>query len=146
MRNFIFPSLIALGIAGTLYAMSRAPSEKADAEGVVKLPVAAAEADKIAPWLNTAARELGHSRVRAYDGSVFIDVGDDSISFFKDDGTLTMHVGVESKYRHARKDRAAVVKGLEEKGQAIYEHALQLRARAESREQVASTGARPPAG
>lgn len=146
MRNVFFPALIAVAIAGTIFAMARAPSEKADQELAVKLPVPADEAQRIAPYLNAAARELGHDRVRAYDGSVFIDLGEESISFFKDQGALTMHVGVETKYRHARKDRATVVKALQDKGQAIYLHALSLQARAEAREQVASTGARPPAG
>jgi hypothetical protein len=146
MRNLLFPGLIAVALAGTVYAMSRAPDHKADEEAALKLPVTAGQVSHITPYLHAAAKDLGHSRVRGYEGSVFVDLGGDTISFFREKGELTMHVGLETKYRHAKKERTAAVKELQEKGQSIYEHALSLKARAEAREQVASTGERPPAG
>ena len=142
--RYIFPALIALATAVTVVAVTReAPSGQ---EGSVALPVAAAEASAMTPWLLAAAKDLGHQHVRAYDGSIFIPVGDDTISFFKEKNAMQMHVELESQYRHTRAQRDPALKELEVKGQAIFEHALSLQARAQAKEQVAARAASAPAG
>ena len=144
MNRYIFPALIVLATAGTVVAMTRdAPSED---EASVKLPVAASQANEITPWILAAATDLGHKAVRAYDGSVFIKVGDDSIAYYKEKNTMQMRVAFDSKYRHARAERDPALKALESKGETIYEHALSLQARAAAKEQIASRGSSSPEG
>ena len=94
MKTLLPAIAIAIAAAGTVYAMSKdAPS--ADEATQVRLPVAAVSAPEITPWILAAARELGHSQVRAYDGSVFISVGDDNISFFKEGFRIDHHAIAE---------------------------------------------------
>jgi hypothetical protein len=145
MKNALFPALIVVAIAGTAFAMSRAPDASSEEEAAVKL-ASASMTPAIAPWIQAAARDLGHTRVRAYDNSVFIDVGDDRISFFNDKGNLTMHVDLESRYRHAKADRDPALKALELKGKTIFEHALSMQARASVDAQVAQAARTAPVG
>lgn len=135
---------LVVAVAGTVFAMTREAPPEDDAQ--VRLPVAAVSAPEITPWLQAAAEALGHKRVRAYDGSVFVEVGDDQISFFKEGNALQMHVGFESKYRHAKHERDDKLKELQSKGHAIFEHAVSLQARSASKERMASAPAAVPAG
>ncbi len=144
MRRYAFPILIVFACAGTVFAMTRPTAS--DKEASVKLPVSAAKAPEITPWLTAAAQDLGHKTVRAYDGSVYINVGDDKISFFKEKNQMEMHVEFASKYRHAMADREPALKALEMKGQAIFEHALSMQARDAARQQVASRVTTSPEG
>ena len=143
MKNILPVLAIALAAAGTLYAMSKEPAE---ADAATRLPVAAVSAPEITPWILAAARDLGHTQVRAYDGSVFIDVGDDSISYFKEGAAFQMHVAFESKYRHSKSEREPALKALQQKGESIYQHAMQLQARSAAEGRFASTAAAVPAG
>lgn len=144
MRNAILPALVVLATAGTIYAMSVAPSGKSEEETSVKLT--SRSAAELTPYLQVAARELGYARPRGYDSGVFIDAGEDKISFFREKDGLTLHVALESRYRHARSERAAALQALESKGREIYETALQLQARAEARAHVASRPSARPTG
>ena len=135
---------LALAAGGTVYAMAQEPADENHGERT--LPVAAASAHEITPWILAAARELGHTKVRAYDGSVFIDVGDDSISYFKDGEAFKMHVAFESKFRHSKSERAPALKNLEQKGDSIFRQALLLQARFTQQGRLASAGAALPAG
>lgn len=144
MKNNLPVLLVVLAAAGTVYAMAQAPVAEGDAQR--RLPVAVVSAPEITPWILAAARELGHTDVRAYDGSVFIDVGDDSISYFKQGQTFQMHVAFESKYRHSKAEREPALKALQQKGETIFQHALSLQARGASKERFASAAAVPPAG
>lgn len=145
MKNVLPALAIALAAGVTVYAMTKEPAQSEDAHQV-KLPVAAVSAPEITPWLQAAATELGHTKVRAYDGSVFIDVGDDRISFFKEGNSLNMHVAFESKYRHAKADRDPALKELQAKGETIYQQAMQMQARAASKERFASATASTATG
>ena len=144
MKNTLPVLVLALAAAGTVYAMSQQPVAEEDAQ--TRLPIPAVSAPEITPWILAAARELGHTKARAYDGSVFIDVGDDSISYFKQGPAFQMHVAFESKYRHSKAERDPALKALQLKGATIFEHALSLQARAASKERFASTAAAVPAG
>jgi hypothetical protein len=145
MTKFLFPALIVVACAGTAYAMMRGtPAD--EGEAAVKLPVTASMAPEITPWLQAAATDLGHKAVKAYDGSVYINVGDDKISFFKDKNAMQMHVEFESKYRHSMADREPALKALEAKGQAIFEHALSMQARDASKQQMAARVTSTPEG
>lgn len=144
MKNILPAIAIALAAAGTLYAMNKEPAAEGAAQS--RLPIAALSAPEITPWLLAAARELGHTQVRAYDGSVFIDVGDDSISYFKEGQAFQMHVAFESKYRHAKAERDPALKALQAQGETIFQHALSLQARGAAKERLASTAAVVPAG
>ena len=139
MTKFIFPALIVLGCVGTVFAMTHGGSADAG-EKAVKLPVTASAAPEITPWLQAAATDLGHKAVKAYDGSVYIKVGDDKISFFreKNQKEMQMHVEFESKYRHSMAEREPALRALEAKGAAIFEHAVSMQQRNASKEQVAA--------
>lgn len=142
----VAPALaIALAAAATVYAMTKEPAQ-ADKETQSKLPVAAVSAPEITPWLRVAAEELGHAKVRAYDGSVFVELGDDRISFFKEGNSMQMHVAFESKYRHAKNDRAEALKALHAKGEGIYQKAVDMQARHSANERFASAQARSATG
>ena len=142
----VAPALcIALAAAATVYAMTMEPAE-ADAASQSKLPVAAVSAPEITPWLRVAAEEMGHAKVRAYDGSVFVELGDDRISFFKEGNSMQMHVAFESKYRHASGDRDAALKELHAKGESIYQKAVDMQARHSANERFASAAARSATG
>ena len=135
MNRLVFPALIVVGIACVGYAVTR-PSAS-DEEVTVKLPVAAAQVSQLTPYLAAAAKDLGASEAKAYDGSAFVKMGEDSISFTKDKTSLQMRVAFDSKYRHARADRDQALKKLEATGESIYEHAVSLQAIAASKDQVA---------
>jgi hypothetical protein len=144
MSRFVFPALIAIACAGTVYAVTReAPS---DQEATVKLPVAANDAKEISPYLEHAAQDLGHHTLRAYDGSVYINVGDDKISFFREKNDMQMHVEFDSKFRHDPAQRDADLRALQMKGQAIFEHAVSLKQQDASQNQFASRAKPTPAG
>lgn len=136
---------LAAALGGTVYMMTKEPAQAEEA-AQSKLPVAAVSAPEITPWLHVAAKELGHAKVRAYDGSVFVEVGDDRISFFKEGNSMQMHVAFESKYRHAKSDRDDALKALHAKGESIYQKAVDLQARASANERFASAQARSATG
>ena len=144
MSKFVFPALIVLAITGTVVAVTRAAPS--DEEATVKLPVAATQATEITPYLEVAAKDLGHHTLRAYDGSVYINVGDDKISFFRDKSAMQMHVEFDSKFRHDPSQREADLRALQMKGQTIFEHAMSLQAQQQSKAMVASRGSSVPAG
>lgn len=146
MRNAIFPALIVAAVVGTVYAMTSAPGAQAEEQAAVKLPVSELDVVALTPYLHKAAKELGYARIRGYDNSVFVPDGDNSINFFRENGALTMHVEVETRFRHAKSERAAVIKELQDKGERIFQQAVSLQAREEARDAVASTGSRRPAG
>ena len=128
MKNIIAPALIVAGIAVTGYFMTR--PEAPEEEVAVKLPVAKAEADEVTGFIAAAARDLGAGKVRAYAGGVFVDVGDDTIGYFKQpDGSLAMQVEVDQKYKNGKSDRAPALQELKAKGESIFTHARSLQAR-----------------
>ena len=144
MSRFIFPALIVLACVGTAVAMTRdAPS---DQEATVKLPIAATQATAITPYLQEAAQDLGHHTLRSFDGAVYINVGDDKISFFREKNAMQMHVEFDSKFRHDPAQREADLRALQMKGQTIFEHAMSLQAQQQSKAMVASRGTLVPAG
>jgi hypothetical protein len=139
MRTLLFSAAVLAAVT----ACTARPSEE---EANVKLPVTALSVPEVTPWIEKAARELGHTRVRAYQNGVFIDVAGDTISFFREKNGMTMHVGLESKYEHAKSDRAAALKDLQVKGDAIFQQALSLQARSHAESQMAQRPAPSPAG
>jgi hypothetical protein len=96
-------------------------------ELAVAMPVDADAAETIIPFIEMAARAQGLSRIRAYKKDIFIPLDQAQLSFVNDNGTLTMHVAVESEYRFAKGERQAVLDGLKAKGNAIFTEALMLR-------------------
>lgn len=144
MRNIIFPALVALATAGTLYAMSAAPSGQAEGESSVKLAVRDPAA--LTPYLHAAAKELGYAQPRGYDNGVFINAGDDKISFINEKGALTLHVALESRYHHSKSERPVALQGLKDKGRVIFETALQIQSRSNVRDQMATAPARRKTG
>ena len=127
MQKLIFPAIV---IALTLAAIYAATREAApDESTAVKLAVSAREADEVTPWLQVAARELGHGRVRAYDSGVFIDAENASIAFTEAKDGMHMQVAFETKYRIPSKAREAAVADLKAHGEKIFARAQELKAR-----------------
>lgn len=128
MKKAIAPALIIAGIAVTAYFVSR--PEAPEEEIATKLPVAKAEADEVAGFIAAAAKDLGAGKVRAYPSGVFVDVGEDTIAFYKQpDGSLAMQVEVDLKYRNHKSERAPALQELKAKGETIFTHARSLQAR-----------------
>lgn len=142
MKKLIAPALIVTGIAATAYFMTR--PEAPEEEVAVKLPVAKAEADEVAGFIAKAARDMGAGKVRAYQGGVFVDVGDDTIGFYKQpDGSLAMQVEVDLKYRNNKSERAPALQELKAKGETIFTHARSLQARSAAEGAFASRTVNP---
>ncbi|MBI1946958.1 MAG: hypothetical protein HYS27_14775 [Deltaproteobacteria bacterium] len=128
MKNVIAPVLVVAGIAVTAYFVTRPEAPEEDV--AVKLPVARAEADEVTGFIAAAARDLGAGKVRAYQGGVFVDVGDDTIGYFKQpDGSLAMQVEVDQKFKNGKAERAPALMELKAKGESIFTHARSLQAR-----------------
>lgn len=128
MKKLIAPTLILVGIAVTGYFVMKpeAPEEAV----AMKLPVAKAEADEVAGFIAAAAKDLKAGKVRAYSNAVFVDVGDDTIGYFKQpDGSLAMQVEVDQKYKNGKAERAPALQELKLKGESIFTHARSLQAR-----------------
>lgn len=116
----VLSSTVAIGSAGNLTMFQN------ERELAVELPVSAADAAAIVPFIEKAARERGITRVRAYERDVFIPLEQATLSFVRNGGALTMHVAVESEYRFAKGDRVAALTELKGMGNAIFTRALQL--------------------
>jgi hypothetical protein len=101
-----------------------------DKELAIDLPVDAAAAADLAPFLEKAARERGITRVRAYTRDVFIPLEHASLSFVRNGAAFTMHVAVDSEYRFSKGDRASALAELKATGDAIFVRALQLQGQA----------------
>lgn len=143
MQKFVFPALVLALTVGAIYAATRDPAP--DEEAAVKLAVSAREADAVTPWLQVAARELGHKRVRSYEQGVFIDTDDASITFTESKDGMDLHVAFESKYRIPAGKRAAAVAELKAHGEQIFARAQELKARDAMGGAMAQTE-RAPAG
>ncbi|MDP2345117.1 MAG: hypothetical protein Q8O67_29500 [Deltaproteobacteria bacterium] len=115
-----FASAAAIGSAGTFTIFE---NEK---ELAVELPISAADAAAVVPFIEMAARQGGLTRVRAYAKDVFIPLENATISFVRNGNALTLHVAVESEYRFAKGDRKAALIDLKNQGNAIFTKALQL--------------------
>jgi hypothetical protein len=140
MRNLIFPLLLVatVGVAASQY-FAEEPPEK---EMTVPL-VATAD---IAPYLEQAARDLGHKKVRAYDGGVFINSGEETIAFYKTKQGMEMHVAFETEYRRKKTEREQALLGLRNKGESIYELAKSMQARSAAEGAFAAREAKSPHG
>jgi hypothetical protein len=115
-----FASAAAIGSAGNFTIFE---NEK---ELAIELPVSAADAAVVVPFIEKAARESGLTRVRAYAKDVFIPLEGATLSFVRNGNALTMHVAVESEYRFAKGDRKAALLDLKNQGNLIFMRALQL--------------------
>jgi hypothetical protein len=125
MQKIIFPALIVAGIVFTGVKMTEA--EPADKETVVKLAVNGREAEAVTPYLQTAARQMGHNKVRAYDEGVFIDADNANIFFTESKDGMQMHVAFESKYRIPAAAREAALADLKAHGEQIFAKAQELK-------------------
>jgi hypothetical protein len=140
MRNVIFPLLLVTTVAVAANEFfSEGPPEK---ELTVALPATA----EISPYLMSAAKDLGHKRVRGYDGGVFINDGEETIAFYKTKTGMEMHVAFETEYRNKKADRENALQALKVKGQSIYEHAKSLQARSAAEGAFAKAEATSPSG
>lgn len=113
-------SAAAVGSAGTFTLFE---NEK---ELAVELPVSAADAASVVPFIEMAARQAGHTRVRAYERDVFIPLEEATLSFVRNGNALTLHVAVESELRFAKGERKAALIDLKNQGNALFAKALQL--------------------
>src|SRR5688572_14185733 len=113
-------SATAVGSAGSFTFLQN------ERELQVELPISANDAANIVPFIEKAAREAGHKRVRAYEKDVFIPLEQATLSFVRKGGALTMHVAVESQYRFAKNDRQAALVDLKNVGNGIFTRALHL--------------------
>jgi hypothetical protein len=125
MQKAIFPALIVAGVLFTAYKVTE--TEAPDEETAVKLAVNGREAEAVTPYLQAAARQMGHSRVRAYDEGVFIDSDNASIYFTEAKDGMEMHVAFESKYRIPARAREAALKDLKAHGEQIFAKAQELK-------------------
>ena len=130
MKTVVIALVVALSSAAAIGSAGNFPMFQNERELAVELPVSAADAAGIVPFIEQAARERGITRVRAYDRDVFIPLEQATLSFVRNGGALTMHVEVESQYRFAKQDRAAVLADLRGVGNAIFARAQQLQAAA----------------
>lgn len=121
-------AVISAASVGSVGVFSGVASEK---EVAVALPVDAAAAKALVPYLERAARERGIKRVRAYERDVFIPLEQASLSFVRNGDTFSMHVELESQYRYAKGDRAAALADVKSIGDAIFTRALQLQGQAQ---------------
>ncbi len=120
----ILASAAAIGSAGNFKIFEN------DKEMAVELPVSAADAATVIPFIEKAARESGLTRVRAYERDLFIPLEAATLSFVRKGNVLTLHVAVESEYRYAKGDRKAALVDLKDQGTTLFTRALQLKAAA----------------
>jgi hypothetical protein len=117
---------VAVGSSGIFTGVGNFTGVGSERELAVSMPLSGAAADAVIPYLEKAARADGHSRVRAYDHSIFITLDDATLSFINDKGNLTMHVAVESEYRYKKSERHAALESLKARGNALFAKALML--------------------
>jgi hypothetical protein len=120
----------AAASVGSVGTFSHVASDK---ELAVAMPLAGDAADAVIPFIEKAAREQGLTRIRAYEHDVFIPLEQATLSFVNNEGTLTMHVAVESEYRFAKAERQAALGALKDQGNAIFARALMLQGAAQAR-------------
>lgn len=126
MKTVLLALVLALSSAAAIGSAGNLTMFQNERELAVELPVSAADAAAVVPFIEKAARERGITRVRAYEKDVFIPLEQATLSFVRNGGALTMHVAVESEYRFAKGDRAAALTELKGMGNAIFTRALQL--------------------